>query len=75
MVHRGAKTQENALSVKAENLGIKAYSNFKEMVLDEDIHALVIASINPFHFDQIMETLKYGKHVLAENRGNRCESN
>ncbi len=60
------KMQQNALSVKAQILGIKAFPNFKEMVQDKDIHALVIASINPFHFDQIMEALKYGKHVLAE---------
>jgi predicted dehydrogenase len=60
------KSQQKYLSKKAQKLGIKAYPHFKEMVQVEDIHALVIASINPFHFDQIMEALKYGKHVLAE---------
>ena len=60
------KIQKNSLEQIAGKLGMKAYRNFDEMVADKDVTAMVIASINPYHFDQILSAISYGKHVLVE---------
>ena len=45
---------------------IKAYKNFDEMAADPDIDALIICSINPYHFEQIQKGLANEKHLLVE---------
>lgn len=58
--------QRKSLEKKAAKLGIKPYANFEKMVNDEELQALVIASINPYHYDHIIQALDKGKHVLVE---------
>jgi len=45
---------------------IKAYNNFDEIVKDHNIDALIIGSINPYHFEQIKKGLANNKHLLVE---------
>jgi predicted dehydrogenase len=47
-------------------LNLKPYENFDEMVADPTIDALIIGSINPFHYEQIIKGLNAGKHLLVE---------
>lgn len=58
--------EKKALKEKCAELDIKAYDSFEDMVTDPDIDALVIGSINPYHFDQIKVAFDNGKHVMVE---------
>jgi predicted dehydrogenase len=58
--------QNKSLEEIATKRGIIPYSNFEEMLNDRDLQAIIIASINPYHFDHIMMALEKGKHVLVE---------
>ena len=60
------KEQERKLDEFAAGHGIKSYNNFAAMASSTDIDAVVVSSINPYHFNQIMLALDHGKHVLAE---------
>lgn len=54
------------LSERAKALGTRAYESFDEMVADPSLDALIIGSVNPYHFDQIRRGLAAGKHLLVE---------
>ena len=58
--------QREKLAVACQNAGIKAYRDFDEMVADPELTALIITSINSYHFEQIMKALNHGKHILVE---------
>lgn len=45
---------------------IKPYESFDEMAEDPAVDALIIGSINPFHFGQIKKGLASRKHLLVE---------
>jgi predicted dehydrogenase len=54
------------LTNKCAEWNIKTYKNFDEMVKDKNIDALVIGSINPYHFEQIKKGFENNKHLLVE---------
>jgi len=54
------------LKKKCSEWGTVAYPSFDAMIADPSLDALIIGSINPYHFDQIMAGLKAGKHLLVE---------
>ncbi|MCB9289379.1 MAG: Gfo/Idh/MocA family oxidoreductase [Lewinellaceae bacterium] len=58
--------QRKSLEKAATELGIFPYPDFEAMAGDEQLDALVIASINPYHYPHIIKALDSGKHVLAE---------
>ena len=58
--------QKERLEAKCREFGVRCYNSFHEMVEDPELDALLIGSINPYHYDQIQRALKNGKHVLAE---------
>lgn len=58
--------QKARLSAKAEELGLSAYDSYDAMLADPDIDAVMLGSINPLHYEQIMAALHAGKHVLVE---------
>ena len=60
------KRQKGIFRNKCEQWNITQYNNFDEMVADPNVDALVIMSINPEHFSQIMKAVENGKHVIAE---------
>ncbi|MCX7995310.1 MAG: Gfo/Idh/MocA family oxidoreductase [candidate division WOR-3 bacterium] len=45
----------------------RRYSDFQEMIEDEEINAVVIATPNYLHMPMTVAALKYGKDVLCEN--------
>jgi predicted dehydrogenase len=59
-------TKLELLHEKCIDLGIKAYDSFESMVTDPEIDALIIGSINPFHFPQIKLAIENGKHIMVE---------
>lgn len=51
----------------AEKYGIpKAYGSYEEMLSDEEVDAVYIATPNQFHYENIVQCLEHGKHVLCE---------
>ena len=54
------------LKVRCADLGIKAYESFETMVADPEIDALIIGSINPYHYPQIKAAIEKGKHIMVE---------
>ncbi len=58
--------QKLSLKNATNKLGIKAYSDYDEMINDPEINTIIIASINPHHFEHIIKALNSGKNVLVE---------
>ncbi|MGD1007000.1 MAG: Gfo/Idh/MocA family oxidoreductase [Ignavibacteriaceae bacterium] len=54
------------LKKKCSELGIKVYNSFESIVNDPEIDALIIGSINPYHFEQIKAAIANGKHIMVE---------
>ncbi len=54
------------LEKKCREWGIRAYPNFEAIVSDPSLDALIIGSINPCHFEQILSGLNARKHLLVE---------
>ena len=54
------------LKKKCAGLGVRAHASFESMVDDPDIDALIIGSINPYHFEQIKSGIAHGKHLMVE---------
>ena len=46
--------------------GAKAYTDYKEMLKNPDVEAVVIAGPNSLHASQSLDALNAGKHVLCE---------
>jgi predicted dehydrogenase len=60
------ESEQQLLHNKCAELNIKAFDSFEQIVRDPQIDALIIGSINPYHFDQIKEAIKHGKPVMVE---------
>ena len=54
------------LKAKCNEWNIKAYNNFDEMVNDPGIGALIIGSVNPYHYEQIKKGFTNNKALLVE---------
>ncbi|HLX63382.1 MAG TPA: Gfo/Idh/MocA family oxidoreductase [Planctomycetota bacterium] len=50
----------------AAKYGAKAYTDYKEMLKDATLDAIVVCGPNTLHASQSMEALNAGKHVLCE---------
>jgi len=51
---------------RCDDLKLKAFDSFDAMLADPALDAVIVASINPCHYNQIIAALNAGKHVLAE---------
>jgi predicted dehydrogenase len=60
------KKMSNQLKSKCDEWNIKAYNNFDDMVNDPGIDALIIGSVNPYHYEQIKKVFANNKAVLVE---------
>jgi UDP-N-acetyl-2-amino-2-deoxyglucuronate dehydrogenase len=58
-------TRERAAQV-AERFAIKVFSSLQEMLEDENVHVVCVATPNHLHRDAVIQAAKAGKHVLTE---------
>jgi len=65
LVALGART-ERRVGKLSKKYGIKYYLDYKELMKDPKVDAVVIATPTPFHFPVASEAIKNGKHVLCE---------
>ncbi|WP_194778495.1 Gfo/Idh/MocA family protein [Pararhodonellum marinum] len=50
----------------AQNYGVKAYDSITEMIVKENLQAVVICTPHPNHRDPAIEALRSGAHVMVE---------
>ena len=50
----------------AEKYGIKAWENGEEMIASDEIDAVVVTTLDPFHEQYVMAAIKAGKYVFCE---------
>ena len=50
----------------AEKYGIKAYEKGEDMIASDDIDAVVVTTLDPFHEQYVMAAIKAGKYVFCE---------
>lgn len=62
----GSRSLERAKAFKAEYKVEKAYGNYEEMLKDEKIDVVYIATPHSNHYEYILESLKHNKHVFCE---------
>lgn len=61
-----ADVNEEIISQREKEYGIKGYVDYKEMLIKEDIDALAVATPDPFHREIVVYAAGLGKHVLVE---------
>ncbi len=54
------------LSDKCSSWGVRSFTSFNEVVNDPDIDAVAVFSPTSLHYDQAMQAMEKGKHVLVE---------
>ena len=59
---------ESALSTAAKTPGThpKAYRNYKELLDDKDVHAVLIATPEHWHYQMVLDALAAGKDIYVE---------
>ena len=59
---------ENALTVAAKAAGThpKAYRNYKELLADKDVQAVLIATPEHWHYQMVLDALDAGKDIYVE---------
>ena len=48
----------------AEKYGIQAYDKGEDMIASDDIDAVVVTTLDPFHEQYVMAAIKAGKYVF-----------
>jgi UDP-N-acetylglucosamine 3-dehydrogenase len=57
---------ESRANEMAEQYHCKAYTDYKEMIQDPDLDAIIVAATNTTHAEMSIAALKAGKHVMCE---------
>lgn len=69
-----SKSAERAEAFAAKNQVPTWYGSYEEMLKREDIDIVYIATTNNFHYENMMQCLKFRKHVMCEKAMTPCEA-
>lgn len=58
--------QKETLDKQSKRYNIKGYSDYKEMIDNEDIDGVAIATPDPLHKDPVIYAANKGKHIFVE---------
>ena len=61
-----SRTEENGKRLAQEYHAEKVYTDLDEMLSDEAVNCVYVASPNSLHYAQVKKTLLKGKHVICE---------
>ena len=61
-----SRDSENAKAYAAKFKATKFYDNYEDLMQDENVDIIYIATPHAFHFEQTMACVKKAKHVLCE---------
>ena len=50
----------------AAKYGLKAYDKGEDMIASDDIDAVIVTTLDPFHEEYVMAAIKAGKYVFCE---------
>jgi predicted dehydrogenase len=59
-------TNRSRFEARCEELKLQPYSSIEALLADEQVDAVAILSPTGFHFEQCIQALRAGKHVLVE---------
>ena len=62
----GSRSIDKAISFAKLNNATKAFGSYEELVQDENIDVIYVATPHPYHKDNTILCLNNGKHVLCE---------
>lgn len=62
----GSRTIEKAKAFKEKYGFIKAYGSYEELLKDENVDLVYIATPHSCHYEEMLMCLKYNKHVICE---------
>ncbi len=62
----GSRTAESAEAFAGENGAIRAYGGYADLMSDEDVDVIYIATPHPMHHANTIACLEHGKPVLCE---------
>lgn len=66
MTLAGIRDLDPAREAIARGLGWRVYTSFEEVLEDEAVDALVVATPNDLHREMTIRALEAGKHVICE---------
>jgi predicted dehydrogenase len=67
VVHAGVDpSPESRKRFMEEHPGAKTYENYKDMLADNEVDAVLVASPTFYHRDAVIDIMKSGRHVLSE---------
>lgn len=62
----GSRTEEKAIAFANDYEIPKAYGSYADLIADDEIDIVYIATPNSYHAENMMDILNAGKHVLTE---------
>ena len=64
-----ADTHSARLQETKERFGVEeAYSDYRQMLVKADVDAVFVCTPPQHHFQIVMDSIEWGKHILCENR-------
>jgi len=64
-----ADTHSARLQETKERFGVEeAYSDYRQMLVKADVDAVFDCTPPQHHFQIVMDSIEWGKHILCENR-------
>jgi predicted dehydrogenase len=61
-----SRDQEKVNTFKKQHQVNKAYTSYEELLLDEEVDIVYIATVNSQHYKNIIDCLNHNKHVFCE---------
>jgi predicted dehydrogenase len=62
----GSKTPGKAEALAEKHNVEKCYTNYEELLLDQEVDVVYVATTHNFHYENVLQCLNHGKHVLCE---------
>ena len=61
-----SRSLEKAISFQTQYGYHKAYGDYESLYLDDEVDAIYVATPHGLHYEQMLDILKYKKHILCE---------
>ncbi len=62
----GSKTPGKAEALAKKFNVEKCYANYEDLLLDQEVDVVYVATTHNFHYENVLQCLNHGKHVLCE---------
>ena len=62
----GSKTPGKAEALAKKYSVERCYTNYEKLLLDQEVDVVYVATTHNFHYENVLQCLNHGKHVLCE---------